>query len=195
VQIWSYSTGSPPFIPVGDRFVAFAESAEFGTEPHSYDPITGEVELLADTTPGVRGHAVDYLTIARGVIFFSSLDPVLGSMLWRTDGTPSGTIPIGTPSAPANVSGYKALMIGQHLYLGAADAEHGHEVWVVDFCGADYNYDRAVTIDDLLAFLKDFEGQSVEADLSGAGVSGDFPDGATTIDDLLYFLVHFEVGC
>lgn len=54
--------------------------------------------------------------------------------------------------------------------------------------------DDAVTIDDLLYFLVQFEAGNVAADLDN-GTSTGTRDDAVTIDDLLYFLIRFEAGC
>jgi hypothetical protein len=56
------------------------------------------------------------------------------------------------------------------------------------------NGDGAVTIDDLLYFLAQFEAGGVNADIDNGTGTGT-TDGAVTIDDLLYFLVRFEAGC
>lgn len=61
-------------------------------------------------------------------------------------------------------------------------------------CVADRDCDSGVTIDDLLAYLIDFEAGDISADLdNGSGVGT--PDGGVTVDDLLYYLVRFEGGC
>lgn len=54
--------------------------------------------------------------------------------------------------------------------------------------------DGAVTIDDLLYFLGQFEAGGTSADIDNGTATGT-TDGAVTIDDLLYFLVRFEEGC
>jgi hypothetical protein len=54
--------------------------------------------------------------------------------------------------------------------------------------------DGAVTIDDLLYFLAQFEAGGTAADIDNGTATGT-TDGAVTIDDLLYFLVRFEEGC
>lgn len=54
--------------------------------------------------------------------------------------------------------------------------------------------DGAVTIEDLLYFLVQFEAGSAGADLDNGTGTGTH-DGAVTIEDLLYFLSHFEGGC
>ncbi len=54
--------------------------------------------------------------------------------------------------------------------------------------------DGAITIDDLLYFLAQYEAGSLPADLDDGSGTGAH-DGAVTIDDLLFFLLHYEGGC
>lgn len=56
------------------------------------------------------------------------------------------------------------------------------------------NSDNAVTIDDLLYFLVQFDAGSSRADLDNGSNAG-IRDDAVTIDDLLFFLRGFEQGC
>jgi hypothetical protein len=55
--------------------------------------------------------------------------------------------------------------------------------------------DGAVTIDDLIYFLINFEAGHPSVDVDNDGVDPGTPDGGVTIDDLLFFLNHFERGC
>lgn len=54
--------------------------------------------------------------------------------------------------------------------------------------------DGAVTIDDLLYFLAQYDRGAARADLDDGNGFG-LPDGAVTIDDLLFMLGQFERGC
>lgn len=72
---------------------------------------------------------------------------------------------------------------------------------LVPRCGADLDDgsnsgipDNAVTIDDLLFFLKGYEAGSDSVDVDDGSGTG-APDGGVTIDDLEYFLDHFASGC
>lgn len=61
-------------------------------------------------------------------------------------------------------------------------------------CVADVSSDGAVTVEDVLQYLGEFEAGSFDADLGG--VDGDSaPDGAVDINDLLRFLAAYENGC
>lgn len=52
---------------------------------------------------------------------------------------------------------------------------------------ADYDHDSGVTIDDLIAYLEDFENGDPATDMNC--------DQGITIDDLLIYLDEFERGC
>lgn len=67
----------------------------------------------------------------------------------------------------------------------AADLDNGSGTGTVD---------GAVTIEDLLYFLVQFEAGSSHADLDNGTFTGTL-DGAVTVEDLLFFLSHFEQGC
>lgn len=54
--------------------------------------------------------------------------------------------------------------------------------------------DNAVTIDDLIYFLIQFQEGGSRADVDNGAGQGQ-PDGGVTIDDLLFYLVRFELGC
>lgn len=73
------------------------------------------------------------LTDVNGTLFFTATDPVNGTELWKSDGTPAGTIlvkdiNIGTlnsnPSLLTNVNGI--------LFFAATDAVNGTELWKSD---------------------------------------------------------------
>lgn len=56
------------------------------------------------------------------------------------------------------------------------------------------NPDGAVTLDDLLYFLGQYESGSIRADVDDGSSTGT-RDQAVTVDDLLYFLLRYEQGC
>jgi hypothetical protein len=107
-----------------------------------------------------------------------------------------------------STSGSTIISIGQPM-IGLTAAPGGQPSALLGFipcalgdsCPADLDNgsgngtpDGAVTIDDLLYFLIQFEAGSAGADLDNGSGTGT-PDGAVTIDDLLFFLIHFEDGC
>jgi hypothetical protein len=114
-----------------------------------------------------------------------------------------------TSGGSVSANGGTIISLGQPLIgLTAAQPSGVPSVYLgfvpcalADACPADVDdgsgsgiHDGAVTIDDLLYFLVQFEAGDVRADLDN-GSGGGVRDGAVTIDDLLFFLAHFEGGC
>ena len=71
-------------------------------------------ELLLDIKTGSEGSSLRNLTNVNGVLFFSADDGVHGAELWKSDGTPEGTVLVkdinpgsngSSPDALANVNG------------------------------------------------------------------------------------------
>lgn len=118
-----------------------------------------------------------------------SLDTSYGEAEWLIDSgffTPSTAF----PTLSVNLVSAQADCTTLHMHLD-----------LVETCLADFDDgsglgipDDAVTIDDLLFFLNQFELGSPIADIESAFNDG-IPDQAVTIEDLLSLLVHFESGC
>lgn len=133
------------------------------------------VPLLLASAPALAQFAIPWSTIDGG-----------GGTSTGGSFSLSGTI--GQPDAGTMSGGSFAITGG---YWSGGD--HGCSVDLDNGSGTG-TPDGAVTIDDILYFLVQFEAGSLPADLddgTGTGVR----DGAVTIDDLLHFLIHFEAGC
>ncbi|MGE3174864.1 MAG: hypothetical protein AB7O97_19705 [Planctomycetota bacterium] len=87
---------------------------------------------LADLAPGAGRSEPDLLTRADDLLYFTASDGAR-RRLWRTDGTPAGTLPLDAASAPAiaTPTGLLAAGDGRHLVFDAADAA-GIEPWITD---------------------------------------------------------------
>ena len=120
----------------GSRIVFFANDGEHGREPWATDGTAGGTSLIADIDPGSpsgTGSAVAWMLDAGGTVYFYAYEAVHGFELWKSDGTPAGTVlvadirpgPDGSESLPMAVSGSTVL-------FSADDGIHGHEPWLTD---------------------------------------------------------------
>ncbi|HYO54798.1 ELWxxDGT repeat protein, partial [Archangium sp.] len=83
--------------------------------------------------PGGASANPSRLTPAGDTLFFTAHDSVHGRELWKTDGTPEGTLlvkdlfPGRQDSAPS-----EPVAVGGTLFFFASDAVHGRELWKSD---------------------------------------------------------------
>ncbi|MEO5647621.1 MAG: hypothetical protein ABIQ56_04625, partial [Chitinophagaceae bacterium] len=89
--------------------------------------------LLKDIRMGTSSSNPGELTIIGNTVFFEANDNVNGSTLWKTDGTPNGTVmvvPPGMGTVPLSPLGFKA--VGNLLYFAASTLVTGRELWRSD---------------------------------------------------------------
>jgi ELWxxDGT repeat protein len=90
------------------------------------DPPTG-------TYNGNRYFLSPLLTPAGNQLFFRADDGVHGTELWRSDGTPEGTVLVkDIAPGPAHSRVGALAAAGDEVYFAASDGEHGAELWVSD---------------------------------------------------------------
>lgn len=112
------------------------------------------------------------LTVFNNNLFFIRYDYMLGTELWKSDGTWSGTqvvkdINVGVPgSVTESTAGLKS--IGNDLFFFADDGIHGTELWKTDGTESGTN------------LVKDIN--------SGAASSGSYDPSLTVFNDTLYFV-------
>jgi ELWxxDGT repeat protein len=100
---------------------------------------TGQPSALwiTDGTAGgtrvLREGAVNELTVSNGVLFFAASDAEHGQELWKSDGTPEGTVLV-LDIAPGPASGTPRNLrdVGGILLFSANDGERGFELWRSD---------------------------------------------------------------
>ena len=102
------------------------ERTDAACEEPTWDTVllrSGFVGLRLDVAFAITGRT----------LYFTADDGVNGSELWKTDGTPEGTVlvediqPGGGGSLPLNF-----VLLGRTLYFTADDGEHGRELWKSD---------------------------------------------------------------
>ena len=100
-------------------------------------------------------------------VVLTVLDPQLGPVLWRTDGTNSGTrylADVDPGTAPSNRSSGQFFQLGQHLLFSALRSGIGHELFSLSATDPNATDDSAsmefgaAAIIDVLANDADFDG-------------------------------------
>lgn len=87
--------------------------------------------LLKDINTQVDGTPTEMLTIGN-TVFFSAIDPVLGRELWKTDGTPAGTLLVKDIFVgPFSSSPTQFCNLNGTLFFAATGPE-GRELWKSD---------------------------------------------------------------
>jgi ELWxxDGT repeat protein len=107
-----------------------AETAETGREPWVSDGTEAGTRLLADVLPGADSSAPTEFTAANGLVYFDA-DGVSGPELWRSDGTPEGTVRVATEDALPTFCKWCLLgTSGGFLFFAGRD-DRGTELWAL----------------------------------------------------------------
>jgi ELWxxDGT repeat protein len=98
--------------------------------------IAPTVHINPDGTPAPDGSSPAQFTVMGGTLYFTADDGTDGRQLWKTDGTPAGTVMVtnlpALLSAPAGAGPVALTAFGDRLLFDANDADHGPEPWVSD---------------------------------------------------------------
>jgi ELWxxDGT repeat protein len=155
LEVWR--TGGPPYIYIfkdiapgprgsnplaiarcGSNLCISADDGQHGTELWITNGISGETTYLAaDLNLRPKGsNPRDFLT-AENLTFFHTNDNISMENLWRTDGTPAGTIALNQDSAVTFVEDipYTSRYIvpaGERVFFTAKTAATGRELWTSD---------------------------------------------------------------
>jgi ELWxxDGT repeat protein len=144
------------------------KSSDTGVEPWISDGTTQGTHLLLDIIPGNADSSPVGFVNFNGLLYFTISRPVsngIVSEFWRTDGTASGTIPIGNVSAtpiPYGIS-VPSMVLGQHLLFEGSDPTHGLELWSLDNSQPVLNADAGTTPSDV-ALTIDVLANDVDSD-------------------------------
>ncbi len=105
--------------------VSFAFVASFPAAIHA-----GQATLVKDILPGGVSSYPQELTVMNGALYFNVLSP-LGE-LWKSDGTPDGTVPVKDIYPGEDGSASRLKVSGGKLFFRAFDALVDDELWVTD---------------------------------------------------------------
>ncbi|HWA78067.1 MAG TPA: MYXO-CTERM sorting domain-containing protein [Polyangiaceae bacterium] len=129
----SSNTGTVPQGPIraGNAVFFWASDAEHGLELWKTDGTESGTGLLKDCSPGPT-NAIGSVFLGQqaayngGLLFMASNGQ--GSLLWRSDGTEAGTVPVGTNS----VSASWITSRGADAFFVSYTSATGREIWKTD---------------------------------------------------------------
>lgn len=105
-----------------------AFTAKFGRELWRLDP-NGALALVSDTLKGEPSAFPSLLTVSNGTLYFSAPAGFNSARrLWKSDGTPGGTAPVGTPEQVGELPGGITPFRDGVIY-SARRLESGIEPW------------------------------------------------------------------
>jgi ELWxxDGT repeat protein len=120
--------------------------ATTGTELWVTDGTTAGTSLVKDIEPGTDG-SMPFLLLAftaNNKFYFSATTTATGNELWVSDGTPAGTMLLIDINPGPNssdpfimkpfdfVNGFSDVLYNGKVFMTAADATHGTELWITD---------------------------------------------------------------
>lgn len=136
-DVWSGPPSGADF-PVGvsarGKVYFFGRNPVYGHEMWVTDGTRTGTFLLKDINPGPGdAFSADPNTpyaVGSGLMF-GAVDPLHGSELWWTDGTPAGTRMADLREGPESSYPYGFARVGRFVFFLADDGEHGREPWAL----------------------------------------------------------------
>jgi ELWxxDGT repeat protein len=87
------------------------------------------VSLVDDLAPGRASSDPQDLTAMNGKLFFTAWTPGHGRQLWKTNGTPAGTVMLTHVGGPDGADPHELTVADGVLFFSARDPLHGRELW------------------------------------------------------------------
>ena len=127
-------------VRLGDRMLFRADDGYHGREWFASNGSAAGTRLLADINPGLAGsmpalgsYQEDPSAVVGNTLFFAAVDGSRGAELWKTDGTPGGTVLVKDirPGTAGSSPDYFTA-VGDVLYFTADNGTNGRELWRSD---------------------------------------------------------------
>jgi ELWxxDGT repeat protein len=116
---------------VGGRVFFSARDADHGLELWVSDGTTDGTRLVKDLLPGKQGGWPRHLADLNGTLLFAARADEQGSdTLWRSDGTPAGTVEV-LPASKLH-DPWQLTVVGDRAFFVGDDEVHGEELWITD---------------------------------------------------------------
>jgi ELWxxDGT repeat protein len=160
---------------LSDTLFFVADDGSHGLELWKTDGSAADTVLVKDVNPGAGGLGgpLNYWlpAVFSDTLFFNADDGSSGTELWRSDGTPTGTVRVADIN-PGTRGSYPRWMrvAGDTLFFSADDGFHGLELWALDRVPRLANLTLSAQPDALLANGLDTSLLTVTAtDAAGSG--------------------------
>jgi ELWxxDGT repeat protein len=159
------NSGYPLFLDglfINNKMIFPVTSNNEGEELWVTDGTPGNTSLFKDINPGTPGSnsffLLNFLNVTdetsyhtkllNGLMFLEAKTPGAGTELWKTDGTPGGTVIVKdiNPGPDSSIGGnsFTYFYMPNALYFSATDGSKGYELWKTD--GTDANTSRVIDI-------------------------------------------------
>ncbi len=135
------ASSSPQNLTAGGGGLLFFTAATSGSgrELWKSDGTPAGTALVKDIRPGAASAILEpgaegiFAAPAGGPLFFAADDGTLGEELWKSDGTPAGTVMV-LDILPSSFGSFPRSLtaVGNRVFFVADDGTHGRELWVSD---------------------------------------------------------------
>ncbi len=127
------SAGSTPStLATTPRRLYFAATTPLGTEPWVTDGTLSATRLVADLMPGAGSSDPVAMTLGLGDDLVLLGRTLIGSALWRSDGTAPGTSRLADLPGLVDHVASPLQRVGNRLYFAATHPQYGTEPWRYD---------------------------------------------------------------
>ena len=121
-------------------FLVTAAFSQVVDPAYTLTPLTDDsvtVTSVSDHRNQIKWFSSDKAVVYNGEYYFTATTTNLGKELWKTDGTPEGTVLVMDINPGSESSSPDAFMVAgadgnEKLYFAADDGTHGKELWVTD---------------------------------------------------------------